>query len=104
MKFYFCYILECSDGSFYTGMTSDLEKRVQQHQEGMTYDGYTHSRRPVKLVWHVMCNDPNDAIRLEKQITGWTRRKKKALITENWDVLVEASKNYNEYGPPEDRQ
>ena len=85
-------------------MTSDLEKRVQQHQEGMTYDGYTHSRRPVKLVWHVMCNDPNDAIRLEKQIKGWNRRKKKALINENWDDLVEASKNYNEYGSPDDRE
>ncbi len=92
MKFYFCYILECSDGSFYTGMTSDLDKRVQQHQEGKTYDGYTHSRRPIKLVWHVMCNDPNDAIRLEKQIKGWTRKKKQALINENWDILVEASK------------
>ena len=68
-------------------MTSDLDKRVQQHQEGMTYDGYTHSRRPLKLVWHVMYNDPNDAIRLEKQIKGWSRAKKQALINGDWDML-----------------
>lgn len=104
MKFYYAYILECSDGSFYTGMTSDLDKRLIQHQEGMTYDGYTHSRGPVKLVWHVTCTDPNDAIRIEKQIKGWSRKKKQALIKEDWDMLVEASKNYTEYGSPDDRE
>ncbi len=79
-------------------MTSDLEKRLTQHQEGKTYDGYTHSRRPLKLVWQVTCNDPNDAIRLEKQIKGWSRRKKKALIEERWEDLIKASKNYTQHG------
>ncbi len=83
-------------------MTSDLEKRLTQHQEGQTFDGYTLTRRPIKLVWQVECNDPNDAIRLEKQIKGWSRRKKEALIENNYEDLVTFSKNYTEYGRPDD--
>jgi putative endonuclease len=104
MKTYYVYILECSDKSYYTGMTSDLEKRLVQHQEGKTFDGYTSKRRPLKLVWHVECNDPNDAIRIEKQIKGWSRRKKEAIIENNYEDLVEFSKNYKEYGHPEERE
>ncbi len=103
MKFYYVYIIKCSDESYYTGMTSDLEKRLQQHNEGKTYDGYTNNKRPVDLIWQVQCNDPNDAIRIEKQIKGWTRRKKEALIEEKYDDLVKFSKNYTEYGHPENR-
>jgi len=84
-------------------MTSDLDKRLEQHQAGNTFDGYTHSRRPVKLVWYVQCNDPNDAIRLEKQIKGWSRKKKEALINDNYTDLVEFSKNYTEFGHPDNR-
>jgi len=104
MKSYYTYILECSDNSFYTGITSNLEKRIQEHQEGKTFDGYTHSKRPVKLVWYVTCTDPNDAIRIEKQIKGWSRIKKQALIKEDWNMLVKASKNYTEYGSLDDRK
>ncbi len=84
-------------------MTSDLDKRLEQHQAGNTFDGYTHSRRPVKLVWYVQCNDPNDAIRLEKQIKGWSRKKKEALINDKFADLVEFSKNYTEFGHPDNR-
>ncbi len=84
-------------------MTSDLNKRLEQHQAGNTFDGYTHSRRPVNLVWHVQCNNPNDAIRLEKQIKGWSRNKKEALINDNYTKLVEFLKNYTEYGHPNNR-
>ena len=51
MKFYFVYILKCADLSYYTGMTSDIEKRITQHKEGKTFDGYTLTRRPVELIW-----------------------------------------------------
>jgi len=85
-------------------MTSYLDKRLEQHLAGNTFDGYTHSRRPVKLVWHVQCNNPNDAIRLEKQIKGWSRRKKEALINDDFDDLVEFSKNYKEFGNPNNRE
>jgi len=48
---YYVYILKCADGSYYTGSTDDLSKRIWQHQEGVTPGSYTFSRRPVELVW-----------------------------------------------------
>ena len=81
MKFYYVYILNCSDNSFYTGMTSDLDKRLFQHKEGKTFDGYTNDKRPVELVWHIQCNDPNDAIKIEKQIKGWSRKKERSTYS-----------------------
>ncbi len=101
MKFYFVYILKCSDLSYYTGMTSDLEKRVTQHKDGKTYDGYTSTRRPVELIWYATCNHPKNAIKLEKQIKGWSRKKKEALINGDFENLVKYSKNYTEFGKAE---
>ena len=80
------YILECSDASLYTGITNSLEFRLAQHQEGH-FPGYTHSRRPVKLLWNTDFMDIQDAIFIERQIKNWGREKKLALITENWDFL-----------------
>tara|TARA_R100000988_G_C3941740_1_gene136550 strand:+ start:490 stop:765 length:276 start_codon:yes stop_codon:yes gene_type:complete len=82
-------------------MTTDLDKRLEQHQAGTTYNGYTLKRRPVKLVWYVQCNYPNNAIALEKQIKGWSRKKKQALINGNFQDLVKFSKNYTEFGKPD---
>ncbi|RZN83868.1 MAG: GIY-YIG nuclease family protein [Winogradskyella sp.] len=98
MKFYYVYILLCSDDTFYTGMTNDLERRVSQHKSGYKKDSYTYTKRPVELKWHLQLTDPSEAIKYEKQIKGWSHRKKEALIQENWDDLVEFSKNYKEYG------
>ncbi len=98
MKYYYTYIVECSDGSFYTGMTNDLERRINEHNEGNVKESYTYDKRPVILKWFEICTNPNEAIRLEKQIKGWSRRKKIALIEENWDQLVEYSKNYKQFG------
>ncbi|WP_317221563.1 GIY-YIG nuclease family protein [Aestuariivivens marinum] len=53
MKFYYVYILICSDNTYYTGMTNDLERRLNQHQQGYKIDGYTFSRRPVELKWYL---------------------------------------------------
>ena len=77
MKFYYVYILLCSDNSYYTGITNDIEKRVSEHQSKRSRDSYTASRLPVKLVWNLKCGNPIDAIKVEKQIKGWSRRKKK---------------------------
>lgn len=104
MKFYFTYILQCSDNSYYTGMTNDLERRLVQHNEGIKKDCYTFKRRPVELKWYLQCTNPTEAIKIEKQIKGWSRRKKTALIEEDWDNLVEFSKNYSEYGHPDSRK
>lgn len=103
MKFYFVYILLCSDGTFYTGMTNDLERRIEQHKAGYKKDGYTHDRRPIKLKWQLRRTDPTEAIKLEKQIKGWSHSKKQALIEDNWDNLIEFSKNYTEHGHPKNR-
>ncbi len=80
------YILKCSDDSLYTGVTSNLESRLAQHQEGALL-GYTHSKRPVELIWNTDLLPIQDAIVLEKQIKNWGREKKQALVTENWDTL-----------------
>jgi len=97
MRFYYVYILKCSEGSFYIGMTNDLDRRLQQHREGSRKFSYTFKRLPIELVWYVQCTDPTEAIRIEKQIKGWSHRKKKALVNENWIDLVKFSKNYAQF-------
>ena len=98
MKFYYVYILLCADNTYYTGMTNHLEQRIAQHQNAFKSFAYTSNRLPVKLVWHLQCDNPNDAIAIEKQIKGWSRKKKQALIDENWEDLVRFSKNYSQKG------
>ncbi len=91
MKDYFVYILKCSDVSYYTGVTNNLERRLEEHNSGII-KGYTSSRLPVKLVFSERFSDINDAIRLEKQLKGWSRKKKEALIEGDFYSLVELSK------------
>lgn len=95
MKNYFVYILECSDRSYYAGATGNLEKRLSEHNEGIFPNCYTYKRRPVKLVFNEMFSSPFDAIRAERQIKGWSRKKKEALICRNFDLLKELSKCKN---------
>ncbi|MGJ8746114.1 GIY-YIG nuclease family protein [Polaribacter sp.] len=96
MRIYYVYILLCSDNSFYTGMTNDLERRLLEHKSGKSKDSYTFSRRPIVLKWYLECSDSRDAIQYEKKIKGWSHRKKQALIEENWSDLVTFSKNYSQ--------
>jgi putative endonuclease len=98
MRLFYVYILKCKDGSYYTGVTNNVDERVMQHNEGLLPSAYTYSRRPIELVWVEMLPDPTQAIALEKKIKGWSRRKKEALIKQDWDKLVEFSKNYTEFG------
>jgi len=93
------YILKCADGSYYTGSTIDLERRLWQHQNGEGAN-FTKKRLPVKLVYAEPFDRVEDAFRREKQIQGWSRRKKKALIEGNYDKLIEFSRNYTQYGDP----
>ncbi len=74
------YILHCADDSYYVGMTNNLKARTKQHEEGVNEGSYTAARRPVKLVWWQEYIYVNDAIAREKQIKGWSRAKKEALI------------------------
>jgi putative endonuclease len=88
----FVYIVECSDGNYYTGVTNDVERRIAEHNEGLNKSAYTYKRHPVKLVYHESFTDPNYAIAVEKQIKGWSRKKKIALINGEWEKLPELSK------------
>ena len=101
MKLYFVYILKCKDNSFYTGFTNNLERRLYEHNAGLSKESYTYDKRPVELVWYEMFTEPTQAILIEKKIKGWSRRKKQALIDEDWDKLVKYSKNYTDYGKDE---
>ena len=97
MKYYYVYILKCSDGSYYTGVTNNVDKRLQEHNSDNSVTSYTFRRRPVQLVYSQQFNDIMQAIELEKQIKGWSRRKKEALINEDWEKLKLYSKNYTEF-------
>ena len=96
MRSYYVYILLCSDHSFYTGVTNDLERRLLEHKTGKNKKAYTSSRLPLELKWYLECSDSRDAIQYEKKIKGCSRRKKQALIDENWSDLTKFSKNYTE--------
>jgi len=86
------YILRCSDGSYYTGLTKQgIEARVWEHNAGI-YDGYTTKRRPVELVFHEVYDRIIDAIARERQIKGWSRRKKEALIALDYKALPALSR------------
>ena len=83
----YLYILRCADGSYYVGTTTgNLETRVAEHQTGR-YDGYTASRRPVALVFHQHFERLDDAAAAERQVKGWRREKKKALIRGDFAAL-----------------
>ena len=87
MRSYFVYILKCSDNSYYTGFTNNLERRFAEHSSGKNKDCYTFDKRPLELVWFETFNDVLDAIAIEKKIKGWTRRKKKPSLMRigtNW--------------------
>ena len=88
----YVYLLRCSDGSYYTGTArSGLEQRIAEHNAG-TYDGYTAKRRPVTLVYSEWFDQITDAIAAERQIKGWSRAKKEALIRGDFDQLRELSR------------
>jgi len=85
MSFY-TYMLRCSDDSYDVGHTEDLDTRFAAHQSGLL-TGYTQRRRPVHLVWHQEFAERDQAFAAERQIKGWSRAKKEALITGDWDAV-----------------
>lgn len=91
MKKGFTYILECYDGSYYTGSTSNLELRLQQHNAGVGAN-YTARRLPVKLLYYEAFERVDYAFYREKQIQGWSRKKKEALMNGATDLLPQLSK------------
>ena len=87
------YMLRCSDKSYYVGSATgdDLLKRFEEHQTG-AYRGYTYLRRPVELVWSEHFDRITDAIAAERQLKGWSKAKKEALIGGDWSTVQQLSK------------
>ena len=88
---YYVYILECSDGFYYTGVTNNLDKRIWEHNEGINKSSFTYNRRPVVLKYFQRFQNIDDAILFEKQIKGWNRKKKEALFNEDWNEIKQLS-------------
>ncbi len=95
----FMYILECADGSYYTGSTIDLERRLWEHQNSRGAN-YTKGRLPVKLVYYEEFSRVDDAFYREKQVQGWCHKKKKILIEGRSEDLPFLSRNYTQFGRP----
>lgn len=89
------YILECADGSYYTGSTKDLERRLWEHQN-MLGANYTKKRLPVKLVYYEEYLRIDEAFYREKQVQGWSRKKKEALIKGNPELLPKLAIAYRD--------
>ncbi len=96
MKIYYVYILQCSDKTYYTGITSNLEQRFIEHQQGKHLESYTYKRRPLELVFYAEFTEVGFAIDTEKQIKKWSRAKKEALINDDYEKLPNlAKKKFN---------
>ncbi|TGV02411.1 GIY-YIG nuclease family protein [Flavivirga rizhaonensis] len=96
MKIYYVYILKCSDKSYYTGITSNLTRRITEHKLGKHADSYTYKRRPIRLEFYAEFTNVDLAIQTEKQIKKWSRAKKEALIKNEFEKLPNlAKKKFN---------
>jgi putative endonuclease len=93
----YMYILLCANGSYYTGSTIDLERRLAEHQNG---EGANHTKKhlPVTLVYYEEYTRIDTAFYREKQVQGWSRKKKEALIEGNSNLLPELAKAYRDLG------
>ncbi len=80
---FWVYILHCADHSYYTGHTDNLEIRLIQHERG-EIEGYTSARLPMKLVFADEFATREEALARERQIKGWSRKKKEAMMKNNW--------------------
>jgi predicted GIY-YIG superfamily endonuclease len=92
---FWAYMLHCADRSFYVGHTDDLEHRMASHQHGET-KGYTSTRLPVKLVWSEEFPSRYEALAAERQVKGWSRAKKLALIRGDWALISSLAKKKEE--------
>ena len=85
--FFWLYILKCADQSYYTGHTDSLEVRLAQHKSGANSNCYTATRLPIKLVYSEAFASREEALTAERQVKGWSRRKKEAMIRGDWQMV-----------------
>ena len=88
---FWVYILRCADNSYYTGHTDNLEQRIAKHEAG-EIEGYTSTRLPVKVVFSEEFPTREEALACERQIKGWSRRKKEALMRGDWAEVSRLSR------------
>ncbi|MBV9647171.1 MAG: GIY-YIG nuclease family protein [Candidatus Eremiobacteraeota bacterium] len=100
MDNYFVYMILCADGSYYVGITNNVDRRVWEHGAGIDPGCYTYERRPVRLVYCAGFRDVIDAIAWEKHVKGWSRAKKRALANDDWKRIhdiVRAERHQREH-------
>ena len=93
---FYVYILRCNDGTYYTGHTDNLEKRIAEHQAGK-YEGYTASRLPVKLIFVQEFASRVEALEAERKLKDWSRKKKEALAYYGWEGIINLKKKNNKF-------
>jgi predicted GIY-YIG superfamily endonuclease len=89
---FWVYVLRWSDGSYYTGHTDNLEKRIVKHQAG-EFGGYTSTRRPVTLLFSQEFQARDQSLMCEMQIKGWSRKKKEAMMRGDWQEVSRLARN-----------
>jgi predicted GIY-YIG superfamily endonuclease len=89
---FWAYMLHCRGGAFYVGHTDNLERRIAQHETG-AIKGFTSSRLPVKLVWSQEFTTRFEAKETERQLKGWSRLKKMALIRGDWTRISDLARS-----------
>ena len=89
---FYVYILKCSDGTYYTGHTDDLERRIAEHQ-----NGYSSERLPVELVFVEVFSSRSEAIEAERKLKKWSKEKKELLINKGWQGMTSFKKRKRSY-------
>ncbi len=90
---FYVYILKCTDKSYYTGHTDNLEQRLAQHQQRVFSKCYTASRLPVELLYSQTFLTREEALASERQIKGWSRKKKEAMMRGDWNEVSRLARN-----------
>jgi predicted GIY-YIG superfamily endonuclease len=91
MEPFFIYILRCNDTSYYIGQTDNIEKRIAEHNQALM-PGYTSSRLPVTCVFVQTFSSRIEALEAEQKIKKWSRKKKEALINQDWNEISKLAK------------
>jgi putative endonuclease len=106
MKLYNVYILLCSDGLTYTGISDDITRKLSEHQSGLNKTAFTYLRRPVELIFQQEFNDVLQAIYFEKKMKKWSAPKKMALANAEFDLLQILAEcrnaSHSKYNPGQD--
>jgi putative endonuclease len=84
---FFLYILKCNDDSYYIGHTDNIDKRLSEHHLGLISNCYTKNKRPLELLFVQQFSTRDDAFHAERQIKGWSRKKKEALMESDWQEI-----------------